>query len=59
MALTGALLHVIFHAFIKTALFLSAGAIIYQTGKTRVDELRESEKRCRQRSGAIRSWHSH
>lgn len=40
MALTGALLHVIFHAFIKTALFLSAGAIIYQTGKTRVDELR-------------------
>lgn len=39
-ALTGALLHVLFHAFIKTALFLSAGAIIYQTGYTRVDQLR-------------------
>lgn len=40
MALTGSLLHVLFHAFIKTALFLSAGAIIYKTGCTRVDELR-------------------
>lgn len=39
-ALTGALLHVLFHAFIKTALFLTAGAIIYKTGCTRVDELR-------------------
>lgn len=38
-ALTGALMHVLFHAFIKTALFLSAGAIIYQTGYTRVEEL--------------------
>lgn len=39
-AVTGGILHVIVHAFIKTALFLCAGAIIYQTGKTRVDELR-------------------
>ena len=38
-AMTGALLHVVFHAWIKAALFLSAGAIIYKTGKTRTDEL--------------------
>lgn len=37
---TGALLHTIFHAVIKTCLFLCAGSIIYLTGKTRVDELR-------------------
>lgn len=40
IGMTGALLHVIFHAFIKTVLFLAAGAIIYKTGKTNVDELR-------------------
>ncbi len=39
-AVTGGILHVIVHAFIKAALFLCAGAVIYQTGKTRVDELR-------------------
>lgn len=39
-ALTGSLLHVVFHAVIKSALFLCAGAIIYQTGKKSVDELR-------------------
>lgn len=39
-ALTGALIHVAAHAFIKSALFLSAGAIIFKTGNTRVDELR-------------------
>lgn len=44
-ALTGALMHVLFHAFIKTALFLSAGAIIYQTGCTRVEELAGIGKR--------------
>lgn len=38
-AFTGSILHVICHAFIKSALFLCAGAIIFQTGKTRVDEL--------------------
>lgn len=38
-AMTGALLHVVFHAFIKSALFLCAGAIIYKTGKTNVDDM--------------------
>ena len=38
-AMTGSLLHVVFHACIKSCLFLSAGAVIYKTGKTRVDEL--------------------
>ncbi|MBR3494050.1 MAG: proton-conducting membrane transporter [Clostridia bacterium] len=40
LGLTGALLHVAAHALIKNTLFLSAGAIIHQTGKTRVSELR-------------------
>lgn len=39
-ALTGAFLHTICHAFIKCGLFLTAGAIIYKTGKIEVDELR-------------------
>lgn len=39
-SLTGALCHVLAHGFIKAALFLSAGAIIYKTGKTRVEEMR-------------------
>ena len=39
-ALLGALLHTVFHATIKVCLFLSAGSIIFNTGKTRVDELR-------------------
>lgn len=39
-ALTGSLLHVLAHGFIKGTLFLTAGAIIYTTGKTKVDELR-------------------
>lgn len=38
-SMTGSLLHVVFHACIKSCLFLSAGAIIFKTGKTRVDEL--------------------
>ena len=38
-ALTGSLLHVVFHAIIKSALFMSAGAIIYKTQKTTVSEL--------------------
>ena len=36
----GALLHVVFHAVIKSCLFLSAGAVIYKTHKTNVTELR-------------------
>lgn len=39
-AVTGGLLHVFCHGFIKAALFLCAGAVIYKTGKTRVEELR-------------------
>jgi multicomponent Na+:H+ antiporter subunit D len=39
-AMTGALLHVVFHAVIKSCLFLSAGAIIYKTHKTKVEDLR-------------------
>lgn len=39
-SVTGSLLHVLCHSFIKAALFLCAGAIIFRTGKTRVDELR-------------------
>ncbi len=35
----GALLHVVFHALIKSALFLVAGAIIFKTGKSNVDQL--------------------
>ena len=38
-ALTGSFLHVVFHSAIKTCLFLAAGAVIHQTGKTRVSEL--------------------
>ena len=36
----GALMHVVFHSVIKNGLFMSAGAIINKTGKTRVEELR-------------------
>lgn len=39
-AFLGAFLHVIFHGVIKAALFMTAGAVIYKTGKTKVDELR-------------------
>ncbi len=39
-SVTGSLLHVTAHAMIKATLFLCAGAIIYTTGKTRVDELK-------------------
>lgn len=39
VGMTGALLHTVFHAFIKCALFLTAGIFIFQCGKTRVDEL--------------------
>ena len=36
--MTGALLHVIFHAGVKCALFLTAGIFIFRTGKTSADE---------------------
>lgn len=40
VAFVGALMHVVFHALVKNTLFISAGAIIYKTGKTKVDQLR-------------------
>lgn len=43
--LLGGLLHVIFHATIKTCLFLVAGSVIYNTGFTRVDEVKGLGKR--------------
>lgn len=39
VGLLGALLHMIYHSVIKNTLFLSAGAVIYKTQKTKVDEL--------------------
>ena len=39
VGLVGALLHVVCHALVKNTLFMSAGAIIYKTGKTHVSEL--------------------
>ena len=33
------MLHLVFHALIKSVLFLAAGAVIHRTGKTRVEEL--------------------
>lgn len=39
-ALTGSLLHILFHAVIKSALFMSAGAVIYKCGLERVDQMR-------------------
>lgn len=40
ISFVGSCLHVLAHGFIKATLFLCAGAIIYKTGKTRVEELR-------------------
>ncbi len=39
-AFTGAVLHTVFHAFMKAALFLAAGAFIYCTGKKEVSQYR-------------------
>lgn len=39
-AFTGALSHVVFHSLIKDALFLTAGTVIFQTGWTRVSQMR-------------------
>ena len=40
IALTGALLHVVYHSVIKNGLFMCAGCIIFCTHKERVSELR-------------------
>lgn len=37
-AFAGSLLHVVFHALIKSGLFLFAGALIFSTGKTKVKD---------------------
>lgn len=39
-AYVGALSHVIFHSLVKNALFLSAGAVIFHTGWTRVEQMK-------------------
>ncbi|MGN0506026.1 MAG: complex I subunit 5 family protein [Lachnospiraceae bacterium] len=39
VALIGSLLHIIYHSVLKCTLFLNAGAVIYKTGKTKVEEL--------------------
>lgn len=39
LSVSGALLQVLFHAAVKTALFLSAGTVIFYTHKTTVDAL--------------------
>ena len=39
LGFAGALMQAVFHAVSKTALFLCAGAVIHQSGKTRVGEL--------------------
>lgn len=44
-AFEGAILHVVFHAIIKSCLFLCAGAVIHETGLQRTDELRGIGKR--------------
>ena len=40
VALVGSILHVVCHSVMKSTLFLNAGAIIYKTGRTKVDELK-------------------
>lgn len=42
---TGSLLHSLFHALIKSGLFMIAGAIIFETGATEVDQLKGIGKR--------------
>lgn len=43
----GALLQLVFHALAKDVLFLAAGAVIFATNRTRVDQLRASAAACR------------
>jgi len=39
-AITGAIFHIFSHAFMKSALFLAAGSIIWKTGKRNIADLR-------------------
>ena len=45
VTLLGAVLHMIFHSIIKNLLFLSVGAVIFTTGKTRADEMKHMGKK--------------
>lgn len=45
VGMVGALMHVVFHSVVKDGLFMSAGAIIYKTHCTRVDQLKGIGKR--------------
>ena len=40
VGVAGSLLHVLFHSVAKSLLFMSAGSVIHQSGKTKVSELR-------------------
>ena len=40
IGVTGALLHVLFHSVAKSLLFMGAGSIIHETGKTKASDLR-------------------
>lgn len=39
-AFVGAVSHILFHSLVKNALFLSAGAVIFHTGWTRVEQMK-------------------
>lgn len=39
LGFVGAMLHIVFHCFIKDTLFMAAGSIIHKTGSTRTDEM--------------------
>lgn len=40
VGVAGSLLHVLFHSVAKSLLFMSAGSVIHQSGKTKISELR-------------------
>ena len=52
-AVSGALAHTVYHATIKTGLFLTAGSILLCTGLSRVDDLRGLGQRMPLTSGAL------
>ena len=52
-AVSGALAHTVYHAVIKTGLFLTAGAVLLATGLSRVDDLRGLGQRMPLTSGAL------
>ena len=52
-AVSGALAHTVYHATIKTGLFLTAGSVLLCTGLSRVDDLRGLGQRMPLTSGAL------